>query len=135
MPVAPQSELYPASLAQAVGYSDSALDLAIESVGARDLDGDGLLDLGGAPYTIDFVVCSESGTKVAAVQPVVANTAQGNMVMLLSLGRPSSWLMEHIPLIQDSQQQSPLVSPSQEQQSKGQYSHLFLLSSPSRPTI
>ena len=70
MPVAPQSELYPASLAQAVGYSDSALDLAIESVGARDLDGDGLLDLGGAPYTIDFVVCSDSGTKVAAARNI-----------------------------------------------------------------
>lgn len=70
MPVAPQSPLYPDNLAQALQYSDAALDIAIESVGARDLDGDGLLDLGGAPYTIDFVACSDSGAKVAAARSI-----------------------------------------------------------------
>ena len=70
VPVAPQSELYPEDLARDLAYSPETLSLAIESAGVRDLDGDGTLEIMGAPYTISFIVCSESGTKVAAARSI-----------------------------------------------------------------
>lgn len=70
VPVSPQSELYPDALAQTLAYSPSTFETAIASVGAQDLDGDGVLELGGRAYTIDFVVCSDSSTKVAAARSI-----------------------------------------------------------------
>ena len=87
VPVSPQSPLYPEDLAQEFGYSESTLDLAIESVGARDLDGDGLLELGGAKYTINFIVCSDSATKVAAARNIAKKLQDaGFSVNLRELG-------------------------------------------------
>ena len=70
VPVSPQSELYPTDLAQTLSWSPSTLETAIDSVGARDMDGDGYLELAGMAYTIDFIVCSDSGTKVAAARSI-----------------------------------------------------------------
>ncbi len=70
VPVSPQSELYPSALAQELAYSPSALETALQSVGAQDLDGDGTLELGGMKYTIDFIVCSDSAVKVAVARSI-----------------------------------------------------------------
>ena len=70
VPVAPQTELYPEELAESLGYSESLLAVAMAQAGVQDLDGDGVLELAGAPYVIDFVVCAESGTKVAAARNI-----------------------------------------------------------------
>ena len=87
VPVPPQSPLYPSDLAQTLAYSPSTLQLAIETVGARDLDLDGTLELLGAPYTIDFICCSDSGTKVAAARSIAKSLQDaGFAVELRELG-------------------------------------------------
>ena len=70
VPVAPQSSLYPADLAQSLSYSTALFETAVAAIGARDLDGDGVLELGGMARTIDFIVCSDSATKVAAARSI-----------------------------------------------------------------
>lgn len=87
VPVSPQSPLYPSDLAQTLAWSPSTLKLAIESAGVRDLDGDGTLELLGAPYTIDFICCSDSGTKVAAARSIAKSLQDaGFSVDLRELG-------------------------------------------------
>ena len=87
VPVSPQSPLYPADLAQELAYSPENLALAIETIGARDLDGDGTLELGGRAYTIDFIVCSDSAVKVAAARSITKTLQDaGFAVNLRELG-------------------------------------------------
>ena len=87
VPVAPQSALYPSDLAQTLAYSPATLDLAIQSAGVRDMDGDGTLELLGAQYTIVFIVCSDSGTKVAAARSIAKSLQDaGFSVDLRELG-------------------------------------------------
>lgn len=87
VPVSPQSPLYPEALAQSLAYSpDSAADLLAKS-GAADVDGDGVLELDGVPFTIDFIVCSDNGTKVAAARSVAKKLQDaGFAVNLRELG-------------------------------------------------
>ena len=70
VPVAPQSPLYPEQFAQTLAYSPSTFETAVRSVGAQDLDGDGVFELGGMAYTIDFICCSDSSTKVAIARTI-----------------------------------------------------------------
>ncbi len=70
VPVAPQSSLYPEDFAETLEYSREGMDTAIENLGLLDVDQDGKWELGGAAYTIDFICCSESGTKVAAARSI-----------------------------------------------------------------
>ena len=70
VPVAPQSPLYPDAFAQTLAYSPSTVETAIHNLGAQDLDGDGVFEIGGMAYTIDFICCSDSSTKVAIARTI-----------------------------------------------------------------
>lgn len=70
VPVSPVSSLYPTKLADTLAYSESTLETALQNIGAQDVDGDGVLEIGGRAYTIDFIVCSESGTKVSVARTI-----------------------------------------------------------------
>lgn len=70
VPVSPLSPLYPAKLADTLQCSDSEFQVVLQNIGAQDLDGDGLLEIGGRAYTIDFIVCADSGTKVSAARAI-----------------------------------------------------------------
>jgi peptide/nickel transport system substrate-binding protein len=87
VPVAPQSPLYPGDLADTLAYSETGLATAIENLGLMDVDQDGYWELFGAPYTIDFIVCSDSGTKVAAARSIAKKMQDaGFAVELRELG-------------------------------------------------
>lgn len=70
VPISPLSPLYPAKLADTLQCSDSEFQVVLQNIGAQDLDGDGLLEIGGRAYTIDFIVCADSGTKVSAARAI-----------------------------------------------------------------
>ena len=70
VPIPPQSPLYPADYAETLAYSESGMETALLNAGLMDADMDGFLEFGGAPTTIDFIVCSDTGTKVAAARNI-----------------------------------------------------------------
>lgn len=70
VPVSPLSPLYPSKIADMLQCSDSEFEVVLRNIGAQDLDGDGVLELGGRAYTIDFIVCADSGTKVSAARAI-----------------------------------------------------------------
>lgn len=70
VPVSPLSPLYPTKLADTLQCSDSEFEVVLHNIGAQDLDGDGVLELGGRAYTINFIVCADSGTKVSAARSI-----------------------------------------------------------------
>jgi peptide/nickel transport system substrate-binding protein len=70
VPVAPQSPLYPEDFAQTLAYSPSMFETAMRNVGVQDLDYDGVFELGGMAYTIDFICCSDSSTKVGIARTI-----------------------------------------------------------------
>lgn len=70
LPLPPQSALYPAKFAETLSGSASEFETVLKNVGAQDLDGDGVLELGGMAYTIDFIVCSDSGVKVSIARQI-----------------------------------------------------------------
>ena len=70
LPIHPGSALYPRSFARTLGYSPENLATSLENAGARDDDGDGVLDLGAARGEITLLVCSDSAAKVAAARQI-----------------------------------------------------------------
>ena len=87
VPVSPQSPLYPESLAQSLAYSPESFATLLAKSSAVDMDGDGVLEVDGVPFTIDFVVCSDNGTKVAAARSIAKKLQDaGFAVNLRELG-------------------------------------------------
>lgn len=87
VPVSPQSELYPAQIDKMLSYSESGFRTALENIGASDLDQDGTLEFGGQRYTIDFLVCSDSGMKVSIARKITSDLrSYGIDVNLRELG-------------------------------------------------
>ena len=87
VPVSPQCGLYPEEWARSVEYSESGFRTALENVGAADLDLDGTLEFGGQRVTIDFIVCSDSGTKVSIARRITSDLRSfGLDVSLRELG-------------------------------------------------
>lgn len=76
LPISPQSALYPESVAKTLAYTESGFRTALDNLGAVDLDGDGTLEFGGQRYTLDFIVCSDSGVKVSIARSI-ASTLRG----------------------------------------------------------
>lgn len=72
-PVSPQSALYPESLAKSFSYTESGFRTALENLGATDLDLDGTLEFYGRRYTVDFIVCSDSGVKVSIARAITSS--------------------------------------------------------------
>ena len=70
LPIHPSSPLYPEEYAKTLAFSDSGFSTALENVGAKDLDLDGTLEFGGQRYKVDFIVCSDSNTKVMAARAI-----------------------------------------------------------------
>lgn len=75
-PVSPQSELYPEALAKSLAYTETGFRTALENLGATDLDLDGTLEFNGQRYTVDFIVCSDSGVKVSIAR-MIASSLRG----------------------------------------------------------
>ena len=73
VPIAPQSYLYPAQVAATMEYSPEGMETALNNVGLTDADMDGFLEVGGTLTTIDFIVCSDTGTKVAAARSITSS--------------------------------------------------------------
>ena len=72
-PISPQSELYPEALAKTLAYTESGFRTALENLGATDLDLDGTLEFSGQRYTVDFIVCSDSGVKVSIARAIASS--------------------------------------------------------------
>lgn len=73
LPISPQTPIYPEAFARTVSYSESGFRTALDNVGAADLDLDGTLEFGGQKYTIDFIVCSDSGVKVSIARRITSD--------------------------------------------------------------
>ena len=73
LPVSPQSELYPSELGRMLSYTAPGFRTALNNIGAADLDGDGTLEFGGQRYTVDFIVCSDSGVKVSIARRITSD--------------------------------------------------------------
>ena len=87
VPIAPQSDLYPEDYARTLEYSPGGMEIALQNVGLTDLDLDGFLEFGGMQTTIDFIVCSDTGTKVAAARNITSKLRSfGFDVSLRELG-------------------------------------------------
>ena len=87
LPVSPQCAHYPAALAKTLAYTDSGFRTALDNLGATDLDQDGTLEFGGQRYTVDFVVCAESGVKISIARAITsALRSYGIDVNLRELG-------------------------------------------------
>ena len=87
LPVSPQSDLYPEALARTLAYTEDSFTTALENIGAEDKDFDGTLEFGGQRYTLDFVVCSDSGVKVSIARMIAsALRSYGLDVNLRELG-------------------------------------------------
>ena len=70
-----------------LSYSDSGFRTALENIGASDLDQDGTLEFGGQRYTVDFLVCSDSGMKVSIARKITSDLrSYGIDVNLRELG-------------------------------------------------
>ena len=70
LPIHPSSALYPKSIARNLGYSRDSLDIALQNLGATDVDYDGVIELGGIPANVIFLVCSDSPAKLAAARQI-----------------------------------------------------------------
>ena len=73
VPIAPQSYLYPGEIASTMEYSPSGMEIALSNVGLTDADMDGFVEVGGVRTSIDFLVCSDTGTKVAAARSIASS--------------------------------------------------------------
>lgn len=72
LPISPQSGLYPEAFAKTLAYTESGFQTALDNLGGVDLDGDGTLEFGGQRYTLDFIVCSDSGVKVSIARSITS---------------------------------------------------------------
>jgi len=73
VPIHPNSSLYPKDYADTLNYSPTSLQNALKNIGLTDLNGDGKLDLSSGTSTatvINFIVCSDSASKVAAARAI-----------------------------------------------------------------
>lgn len=70
LPVHPNSALYPNSIARGLGYSRETLDMILSNMHASDVDYDGVIELGGVPARIVFLVCTDSSAKLAAARQI-----------------------------------------------------------------
>ena len=87
LPISPQSAVYPEAYARTLAWSESGFRTALENVGAADLDLDGTLEFGGQRYSIDFIVCSDSGVKVSIARRITSDLRSfGLDVSLRELG-------------------------------------------------
>lgn len=75
LPIHPNSSLYPQQIAETSSFNMDAFEQALSLTGAADVDYDGIVEFGNTKRTIDFIVCSDSGTKVAAAR-MIANQLQ-----------------------------------------------------------
>ena len=89
LPCSPQTSYYDAGLAADYGYNLTNFYAQLDSAGAKDEDGDGVLDLYfdslgySIPVSGKMIVCSTSPSNVAAAQDVVdALNAQGFQLTL-----------------------------------------------------
>ncbi len=72
LPIHPDSPLYPADYAHTLAYSRDGFQNALNNIGAADVDGDGQLEFAGRKYTINFIVCADSATKVSAARRIAS---------------------------------------------------------------
>ena len=70
LPIHPNSPLYPKDLARSLGFSEQNLEVSLMNSGARDVDYDGVLDMGPVRAEITFLVCSDSTAKVSAARQI-----------------------------------------------------------------
>ncbi len=70
LPIHPNSALYPKSLARSLEYSRDSLDAALSNLNVSDVDYDGVVELGGIPANVIFLVCSDSAAKLAAARQI-----------------------------------------------------------------
>lgn len=73
LPVSPQCALYPADVDKMLSYTEGGFQTALDNLGATDMDQDGTLEFGGQRYTVDFIVCSESGVKVSIARRIAGD--------------------------------------------------------------
>ena len=73
LPIHPASALYPKSVARNMGYSRDAVETVLQNLGATDVDYDGVIELGGIPANVIFLVCSDSPAKLAAARQIAGS--------------------------------------------------------------
>lgn len=72
LPIHPNSRLYPGAVARTLEYSPESLQAVAANLGAEDADLDGVVEFGGQPAEITFLVCTDSGAKVSAARMIAA---------------------------------------------------------------
>lgn len=86
LPIHPNSPLYLQDVAQSSSFNMDAFNMALSMAGAADVDHDGIIEFGNMKQTIDFIVCSDSGTKVSAARMIASQlTGVGLQVNLREL--------------------------------------------------
>lgn len=84
LPIHPNSALYPKTLANSLAYSEQSLSVSIQNSGARDVDYDGVLDIGSVRAEITFLVCSDSTAKVSAARQIAAQLRSVGISVIMS---------------------------------------------------
>lgn len=72
LPIHPNSALYPKAVAKGLEFSPETLRTVVTNLGATDVDYDGVIEFGGQPAELTFLVCSDSGMKVTAARMIAA---------------------------------------------------------------
>ena len=87
LPIHPNNSLYPQELAQSLSYAPEKFSAALDSLGMVDADGDGKLDLfsgvSALAQELDFIVCSDSASKVSAARRIVNEMTKAGLAVTL----------------------------------------------------
>lgn len=84
LPIHPNSALYPKTLARSLEYTPEGLQTVVENLGATDMDGDGIIEFGGQPAQLTFLVCTDSGAKMSAARQIAAQLRSVGFSVVMS---------------------------------------------------
>ncbi len=72
LPIHPNSSLYPAAVGKTLEFDPESLQTVVTNLGGVDSNMDGVVEFGGQPADITFLVCTDSGAKVSAARMIAA---------------------------------------------------------------